>query len=201
MHRVLAFLLLALALPVSAQIYKYTDANGNTVFTNQPPSGIQSEEVKIQQPNTVRVSPSKPLDASTGDAAEQGPAYERLELADIPDDEALRANNGTFSVTIAIEPALRDGHALRLILDGQPYDEPSTSATRQLTNLDRGEHQLAVEVVDSQGQSIQTGAAATFTVQRVNVNNSPALRPQPPVPPIVPKPTPKPSPNPPAPAR
>ena len=34
MRRLLTCLLLTLALPVSAQIYKYTDANGNTVFTN-----------------------------------------------------------------------------------------------------------------------------------------------------------------------
>ena len=105
MPRVLAFLLLALALPVSAQIYKYTDANGNAVFTNQPPSGVQSEEVKIQQPNTVKVAPSKPLDSDSGSTDEQAQdAYERLELTNIPDEEALRANNGTFSVEVAIEP-------------------------------------------------------------------------------------------------
>jgi len=202
MHRIAPLLLLALALPASAQIYKYTDANGNTVFTNQPPGGVQSEEVKIQQPNTVKVAPSKPLDTTTGDADEQGmKAYERLELADIPDDEALRANNGTFSVTVVMEPALRQGHAVRLNLDGQPYDDPSAAATRQLTNIDRGEHQLSVEVVDAQGQVIQASAPQTFTVQRVNVNTSPALRPPPPKPPIQPKPAPAPPVNTPVPAR
>lgn len=187
MHRVLGFLLLALALPVSAQIYKYTDANGNVVFTNQPPGGVQSEEVKIQQPNTVKVAPSTPVDSGSGSGEEQNQdAYETLELGNLPDDEALRANNGTFSVTVTIAPALRNGHNLRLILDGQPYDEPSPATSRQLTNIDRGEHQLAVEVVDSQGQTIQGSPAQTFTVQRVNVNTSPALRPKP-----TPLPTPK----------
>ena len=37
MRPLLICLLLSLALPASAQIYKYTDANGNTVFTDQPP--------------------------------------------------------------------------------------------------------------------------------------------------------------------
>ncbi|PTU74234.1 DUF4124 domain-containing protein [Pseudomonas mangrovi] len=187
MPRVLAFLLLALALPVSAQIYKYTDANGNAVFTNQPPSGVQSEEVKIQQPNTVKVAPSKPLDSDSGSTDEQTQdAYERLELTNIPDDEALRANNGTFSVEVAIEPKLMDNHSLRLLLDGEPYGKPTTSTSLELVNIDRGEHSLAVEVLNANGESLQQSAATTITVQRVNVNTSPALRPKP-----TPVPTPK----------
>ena len=37
MRTLLTCLLLALSLPATAQIYSYTDANGNTVYTNQPP--------------------------------------------------------------------------------------------------------------------------------------------------------------------
>lgn len=179
MHRVLAFLLIALALPVSAQIYKYTDANGNAVFTNQPPSGVQSEEVKIQQPNTVKVAPNNPVQDATDATGQDEAPYERLELTGIPDEEALRANNGDFSVTVAIAPMLQNNHRLRLVLDGEPYDEASSDTSRALSNIDRGEHQLAVEVIDSEGQPIQSSPAQTFTVQRVNVNTSPALRPKP----------------------
>ena len=53
-------------------------------------------------------------------------------------------------------------------------------------NIDRGEHSLAVEVLNANGESLQQSAATTVTVQRVNVNTSPALRPNP-----APLPTPK----------
>src|SRR5688572_7316594 len=122
MRPILAGLLLVLALPAAAQIYKYTDANGNTVFTNQPPEGTASEKVELPPTNAIQVQPpSAPVSDSTG--TELQAVYQVLELTDIPDEEALRANNGTFSVSVRLEPRLQPGHSLRLRLDGQPYGQ------------------------------------------------------------------------------
>lgn len=186
MRLLTACLLCALAMPAAAQIYKYTDANGNTVFTNQPPEGQPAESVELKPTNTVE--PQAPV-ATEQPAAPQAdqPPYSTLALTDIPDDEALRANNGTFSVGVRIAPRLSPGHSLRLLLDGQPYGQPSNVPRLQLVNIDRGEHSLAVEVLSGERQ-IQQSASVTFTVQRVNTS-SPALRPPPPPPPK-PKPAP-----------
>ena len=113
-----------------------------------------------------------------------GNAYRVLQLTDIPDDEAMRANNGTFSVGVILQPALATSHQLQLLLDGQPSGSPSNRPPLQLSNVPRGDHQLAVQVL-SGGRVLQQSAAITFTVQRVNTQ-SPALRPPP-------KPTPKPA--------
>ncbi|HBX54391.1 DUF4124 domain-containing protein [Pseudomonas sp. UBA2684] len=184
MRRMLTCLLLTLALPASAQIYKYTDANGNTVFTNQPPDGAATQSVELPKTNTVQMqAPSVPVAPS--ELATPAAPYRLLQLTGIPDDEALRANNGTFSVGVQLEPRLAAGHRLRLLLDGKPYGQPSNVPRLQLTSIDRGEHSLAVEVL-SGDQSIQQSATTIFTVQRVNTS-SPALRPPP-----TPKPTPAP---------
>lgn len=178
-------LLLALTLPASAQIYKYTDSNGNTVFTNQPPQGVKSQAVDLPPPNTVEMQvPSAP--ANNGQAGQQAeqPPYRTLQLINIPDEEALRANNGTFSVDVDMVPPLSAGHSLRLLLDGQPYGTPSAVPRLPLVNVDRGQHSLAVQVL-SGDQVVQQSNTEVFTVQRVNTG-SPALRP--------PKPTPKPAP-------
>ena len=186
MRPLLACLLLALALPTSAQIYKYTDANGNTVFTNQPPDGTAAESVELPPTNTVEMqTPSIP--ASNDNTAAQSEApYAELSLTGIPDDEAMRANNGTFIVGVNIQPRLQPGHRLRLILDGEPYGQASNVPSLQLTNLDRGTHNLAVAVVAGE-RIVQQSATETFTVQRISVN-SPA---RPPVTP--PRPTPRPT--------
>lgn len=186
MRPLLACLLLALALPTSAQIYKYTDANGNTVFTNQPPDGTAAESVELPPTNTVEMqTPSIP--ASNDNTAAQSEApYAELSLTGIPDDEAMRANNGTFVVGVNIQPRLQPGHQLRLILDGEPYGQASNVPSLQLTNVERGEHSLAVAVVAGE-RIIQQSATETFTVQRISVN-SPA---RPPVTP--PRPTPRPT--------
>ena len=176
MRLLTACLLCTLALPAMAQIYKYTDTNGNTVFTNQPPEGQSTEAVNLPPTNTVEAQKpaviEKPSDPQT-----TGPAYKALALTDIPTDEALRANNGTFSVGVQIEPRLMPGHTLRLLLDGQPYGQPSNVPRLQVINADRGEHSLAVEVLSGERQ-IQQSTPVTFTVQRVNTS-SPALRPKP----------------------
>ncbi|MEO4046785.1 DUF4124 domain-containing protein [Pseudomonas sp. CAU 1711] len=173
MRLLTACLLCALALPASAQIYKYTDANGNTVFTNQPPEGQAAESVELQPTNTVKAQPlppvEQPAEAESKTEANQ-PPYRTLELTDIPSDEALRANNGTFSVGVLIEPRLSPGHSLRLLLDGQPYGQRTNVPRLQLVNIDRGEHSLAVEVLSGERQ-IQQSASLTFTVQRVSVNS------------------------------
>lgn len=184
MRRILTCLLLLLALPASAQIYKYTDANGNTVFTNQPPDGQNAEAVELPATNTVEAQPlTTPPSTPAGVASSA--SYSVLELTGIPSDQALRANNGTFSVGVQLEPRLAATHRLRLLLDGQPYGQPSNVPRLQLINVDRGEHSLAVEILNGE-QSIQQSASVTFTVQRVNTS-SPALRPPPP------PPTPKPA--------
>lgn len=180
MRPLLTCLLLSLALPAGAQIYKYTDANGNTVFTNQPPEGVAAESVELPPTNTVEMqAPSTPLPAPTADSEQVAP-YRVLQLVGLPDDGAVRANDGSFNVGVLLEPQLAPAHRLRLLLDGQPYGEPSRSTRLALSNIARGEHRLAVEVL-SDGKSFQQSEAVTFTVQRVNTQ-SPALRPPPPQP-------------------
>jgi hypothetical protein len=182
-------LLCALALPAAAQIYKYTDANGNTVFTNQPPEGTKSEAVQLHPTNTV-APPPPPANAPT-DSSSKPPAasqiYEVLELTGLPDNEALRANNGTFQVGVHLQPSLRPGHNLLLLLDGKPHGQPSNVPLLQVDTADRGEHSLAVQVI-SGASVVQQSPTVTFTVQRVNTQ-SPALR----APPTPPKPTPRPA--------
>jgi len=187
MRPLLACLLLVLALPASAQIYKYTDANGNTVFTNQPPDGTAAESVDLPPTNTVEMQTPKMSADAPGNSSTQNEApYSVLRLTGIPDEEAMRANNGTFIVSVSIEPRLQPGHRLRLILDGEPYGQASNVPSLQLTNVDRGEHSLAVAVVAGE-RIVQQSATETFTVQRISVN-SPA---RPPVTP--PRQTPRPA--------
>lgn len=50
----------ALATPSQAQVYKWTDADGNVHFGSQPPPG-QQQEVKIR--DTTSSSPSQPVES------------------------------------------------------------------------------------------------------------------------------------------
>ncbi|WP_152226916.1 DUF4124 domain-containing protein [Pseudomonas sp. SCB32] len=171
MRLILTALLLATALPASAQIYKYTDANGNTVFTNQPPGNVGAQPVQLPPTNTVAPQPPANTDngSNSGNTEAQN-AYSILALSNLPNDEALRVNNGTFVVEVVVQPQLAMEHQLQLLLDGQPYGAPTHSTSITMENIDRGDHTLAVEVLQG-GQVIQTSAPANFTLQRISTNS------------------------------
>jgi hypothetical protein len=170
-------LLLAVALPASAQIYKYTDANGNTAYSSQKPEGIKAETVELPPLNSIESQPrTAPATKPSIAIPAQQPPYAVLELTGLPTEEALRANGGSFTVGVHLEPKLFGDDLLQLVLDGQPYGQPSNVPFMQLVDIDRGDHSLAVQVLND-GKVLQTSAAQTFTVQRISVN-SPA-RPKP----------------------
>ncbi|UVJ44338.1 DUF4124 domain-containing protein [Pseudomonas sp. LS1212] len=170
MRTCLIGLLLVLALPATAQIYKYTDANGNAAYSQQPPNDAVSERVQLSPLNSVAPLPPSP---STPPApkprSSSAEPYSILEPANIPDQQAVRANNGNLTVDVRIQPPLQPEHRLRLLLDGQPYGQPGNVPHLQLVNIDRGEHNLAVQVLNDD-QVVQQSQTITFTVLRVHLN-------------------------------
>ena len=178
MRPICACLLLALALPASAEIYRYTDERGNPVYTNQPPQGVATESVQLGPTNTV-ASPRAASGPDTAQTDTQAPAtYDILEVTGVADGSTLRANAGNFAVVISLQPTLHDDHQLQLLLDGQPLAPPGRQTRFTFDSIDRGEHQLQA-VVFHEDKELQRSPAVTFTVQRVHIG-SPALpRPQP----------------------
>lgn len=181
MRIVFATVLLAAALPVTAQIYQYTDDKGNRVYTDQPPMGVDATSIELRAINSLPAPPSSQTSTSSSSAdlatAEQQAPYSLLQLTGLPDEEALRANNGTFSLQVEISPKLANQHRLQLLINGQAYGAVSASTLLHVVNLERGEHQLAVQVL-ANGHVVQSSAEQTLSVQRVHTG-SPALRPRP----------------------
>lgn len=175
MRIVVLCLLLAASSVSLAQIYRYTDDNGNPVFTNDPPSGVEATPVELPEPSTVEFKTPEqpePLPQTASDAQEQ--PYDTVEVAGIPDEEALRANAGAFTVAARLDPPLKKGHSLRFLLDGEPIAPAGPSTLVEARNVDRGEHSLQIEVLSGR-QVIQRSPVQTFTVQRVHTS-SPAMR-------------------------
>ena len=118
MGRGFLFILLLIVLPATAQIYKYTDANGATAYSNQPPDGTSAQPVHLPPLNSIEHQPpgeAAPVAEAARNELPQKP-YEALELTGLPTTEALRANNGTFTVTVLIKPRLQGPHLLRCLL-------------------------------------------------------------------------------------
>ncbi len=92
--------------------------------------------------------------------------YSSARIISPPDGEGLRANSGNFEVRAQIEPDLRQGHRLRLLLNDNPQGAAQASSTFQLTGVERGEHQLRLQIVDDDGGLVFAGEPSTFHLLR-----------------------------------
>ncbi|WP_442964667.1 DUF4124 domain-containing protein [Pseudomonas sp. GCEP-101] len=177
----LSTLLSALScLPASAEVYTYIDKEGNRVFTDQPPRGnaqkLQLAPTNAQPgaPNGVRMPP--PLYAPATPALPPGPpAYQLLRIIVPEPDATVRANDGALIVSATSDPALLPGHLYRLLLDGKPVGEPGRSPVFPLYNIDRGTHQLSVEIVDTLGRTIEQTPNQPFHMFRVSIAEATTL--------------------------
>lgn len=161
-------LLLVLAFPAAGQIYSYIDEQGNRVFTDRP-GGRAVETVKSRPTNSMPAQPvAAPASIREKRRNESAAVYQRLEILQPEPDATLRDNAGSLVVSVISEPALQPGHQYRLLLDGNPT-ATSDGATLGLEHVDRGSHQLIVEIIDSQGKPLLHSSPQTFHMMRTSL--------------------------------
>ena len=175
-----AWLLIAslIALPVSAEVFMYVDAQGNRVFTDQPKSG-NAKRVPLTTNNRIAANPTNaaPLLAQSSPEVQALLHYEVLRIMIPEPDATIRSNTGEVIVSATNEPALQPGHRYRLLLDGQPTAEPGLSPVFPLSNIDRGSHTLSVEILDEQGRIVERTASQPFHMQRTSLAQKRRIKP------------------------
>lgn len=161
----------------AAEVYQYIDEHGNRVFTDKPPQHVDASEVKLPEVNRTQmpsVSPQPETAPTAEPQATTSQPYELLEIIGLPADGAIRANDGSFQVQVSARPRLAMRHRLQLLVDGQPHGEPIRSLILPAINLDRGEHEISVQVL-SGDKVIQQSAGRTINILRTHIN-APARR-------------------------
>ena len=167
-------LAVALCLPFSvsqtvlAQVYTYIDANGNRVFTDQPHRN--AKKVEIAPTNRVDQPTKAPSRASKGKpAASPIFHYQLLRILAPEPDSTIRDIEGNLNVTVSNDPELQPDHLYRLLLDSKPYGEPTRSPVFPLKNIDRGTHQLSVEIIDQYGRVLERTPNQPFHLVRISL--------------------------------
>jgi hypothetical protein len=161
-------LLFGVSQSVLAQVYTYIDADGNRVFTDQPHRNAKKVEIaptnRVDQPTKApsRVSKPKP-------AASPIFHYQLLRILAPEPDSTIRDIEGNLNVTVSNDPELQPDHLYRLLLDSKPYGEPTRSPVFPLTNIDRGTHQLSVEIIDQYGRVLERTPNQPFHLVRISL--------------------------------
>lgn len=158
------------ALPASAEIYTYIDAEGKRVFTDRP-GGRAAEPAKTKALNSMAAQPVTPVEKPGRVKVLKAPTpgYERLDIIQPAPDTTIRDNAGALSISVSSEPSLHPGHQYRALLDGVPVGSPGNSATLSIPHVDRGTHQLVVEIIDAYGESVERSEPSVFHMMRTSL--------------------------------
>jgi len=151
----------------SAKVYVWRNEVGVLVFSDSPMPG--AEEIDITETNIIESSINtsvldikpKPIDNNYQIAITQ------------PENEAtIRDNTGSVYISGRVKPVFKHGLKIQLYLDGQPYESTQTHSTFALRDIDRGEHQIKMSILDDQGKVIATSSPVTFYMHRTSVNTA-----------------------------
>ncbi|OYQ17579.1 penicillin-binding protein [Pseudomonas mandelii] len=166
------------ALPVTAEVFTYVDAQGNRVYTDRPGSG-NAKRVPLATSNRMSANPTSAAPLIASQITEDKPLfhYDMLRVLVPEPDATVRSNAGELIVSVTNEPGLQRGHRYRLLLDGQPTAEPGLSPVFALSNIDRGSHNLSVEILDEQGRIVERTANQPFQMLRISLAQKRKVKP------------------------
>ena len=158
-----------------AEVFRWKDASGRTIYGDNPPEGSQSAPLDLppltisdgfKTPQAEKPKAENP-DAKKSDTEQQKKAfkYESFEVTAPQKDEALRANEGTVSIALTLEPSLQADHSIILYLYGKQIADGS-ELNFTLPNLERGTHTVFAVINNADGDIIMNTEVTTFHVLR-----------------------------------
>lgn len=155
---------------VSAGVYRVVDENGNITYTDNPPVDNPSvESIKLPSINTQPAPQvSVPTTKETEDEALN---YEQLSIVSPSEGTTITPGQRSIPVEVSLTPALREGDAIQLLFNGQPFGSPSNSTHFTIQPLIRGEHSIQAYVIDSENNIVIRSGATTVYVKRPSVQN------------------------------
>jgi len=181
-------------------VYRSIDAEGNPVFSDIPTA--DSETIELQEIQTVPAEKNLKFESRPSKQV-QPDKYTSLKITSPADGTEVRENAGNVTVEVELKPELRKTDSLQLSFDSEIVQE-GNQTTFEITDIDRGTHQISVAIIDKDGNEIKRSSSITFHLQRTanldpafapNPNVvSPTNPPKPPAPPVSPLNPPKPPP-------
>lgn len=183
--RLFWFCLLLFALPIySAQtVHRWVDEQGNVHFSDQPSGQHQSELIEVVPPTPsstpVPEAPQPEVVASAEAANAQRPTGPLLLIESPSNGEIVRENSGLVIVKASLAPLPTGSFTMHVILDGQQKGSANNTLVVELENVERGMHQLELQIFDESGKLLASSSKTTFYLLRVSVLSQPNKQPLP----------------------
>lgn len=174
MQRYLALLLIVACSTAGAEVFRRIGPDGEVYFSDTPAPGSQRVTLGAPQsvtlPEAVRqraAETRQPAGATTEKGSMQG--YAQFEIVKPSYGQGVRANDGSVTVYLSLQPALRSGDVIELVVDGEDGAAIHAGGTLNfnLSNMSRGSHTVAARVKSPQGEKLIETGPVRFYVLRV----------------------------------
>ena len=169
-------LLATLALPLLATaektIYKVVDKDGKVTYTDQKPASNIDYEIRklpsAKPSDTQNGTPARTwsLDPTPSNKAKKFQGYQSVQITFPANDQTILHDQQEVSVKLVLTPSLYKDHKAQLTFDGRDIDQPSKNLNFVLTDLERGSHQIQVQIVDSNGKTVGSSNTVSIHVKR-----------------------------------
>ena len=156
---------------VLAQAYRWVDDDGIVHYSDIPQEGAERIELPSDKRATRRQRYAPTVRRQSAEKQLPQPAvfkYNRIDVASPGPEETLWNIEGVLDVRVALQPALQDGHQVRVYFDGNARMVEGTSF--RIEEVYRGVHNLQAEVVDQTGKLMIRSVANRFYVQQNSIN-------------------------------
>ena len=170
--RVLAIIIILLISPnLMAELYKWTDKDGNVIYSDKPNPAGPSEKIKGKPltsyaPPKLKFKPSpKPKETEKTRRA----IYTEFSITEPANDAGIRVNSGDVPIKFKVTPSPSNirGHRIDIYLDGKKSGS-TVGTSYTLKSMDRGTHTVRADIVDGGGKALKS-TTVTFHLLRASV--------------------------------
>ncbi|WP_318479311.1 DUF4124 domain-containing protein [Photobacterium leiognathi] len=156
----------------ASTIYSWTDENGVVHFTDQPqtpdatayPLSVTEVSGNIEQ--TADTIATQAADVVV--VEEPAKTITTVSLVSPMHEQTIRNNEGIINIHAVTNSKLNNQTQAQLVLDGVVKGDPQTELTWTLDNVDRGSHQLQIQLVKG-GKVIASSDSITVYLHRATV--------------------------------
>jgi hypothetical protein len=139
-----------------------------THYSDQPHPGAQKIQVQAVQTYKAAAGPRAPQ-APVPKSRSSAPAYTACVLSR-PTSQEMFQNTQTVPAVVHVDPNLRAGDRVSVLLDGAPVmSDVPTDTEFELNSVYRGAHSLAAQIEDSAGAIVCQSPSVPFNVRQASV--------------------------------
>ncbi|WP_395372945.1 DUF4124 domain-containing protein [Marinicella sp. W31] len=158
------------------KIYKYTDENGVTHYTDKKPDDKYEEAGDLPElmvvPPAQNIQPSnRPSRAErkAREAAKKAGDYTGFRIVSPQPEENLWGTGGSVTASVDFTGTLLPTHRIQITLDGKKQP-PKEGKTQVIDGIIRGEHTLGAAIVTADGrETIRQSQTITFFMHQNSV--------------------------------